>query len=127
MKKNVKIIVSVISVAALAFVCGVKSKNHSMDLFEMNVEALASIEVYGDEETCRTNNGYWNMALVCADGGIISQTCTVSGELTIMGVTIKGNYTAGNVYNGCWARFSCTNSSGNCCNAGEQGIRVYFN
>ena len=90
-----------------------------------NVEVLAQSEMNaGDEEKCRASGGYWNMALVCADGGIELVECTVSGEISFLGITLSGSYTIGNKYYIVWERYSCINSNGNCCDGSAQGIRV---
>lgn len=76
------------------------------------------------QEECSQKNGYWNELLACEDGGVGSQTCTISGEITIMGQTIKGSYTKGNSYSYVWARFTCRTSSGNCCAGERSGVHV---
>lgn len=78
----------------------------------------------GDEATCRSIGGYWNMALVLADGGISSVKCVKTGELSLMGKIINGSYTIGKEYNVTWKRYSCSTVTGNCCNPSAQDIIV---
>lgn len=93
-------------------------------LLSENVEALLQSELPSNEADCRAKNGYWNMALVCSGGGVESVECTVSGQISILGITFSGSYQAGNTYSIVWEMYSCTNSTGNCCPYAEQGIRV---
>jgi len=66
--------------------------------------------------------GFWNMASVCKDSGFETCTCKISGEVSILGVTIKGTYERGKRYHIGWARYECQASSGNCCK--KQGLYV---
>lgn len=77
-----------------------------------------------EESKCHDRNGYWNMALVSDSGGVITQNCTVSGEISILGVTIKGSYEKGKPYSFSWSNWKCTLSNGNCCLSDKQGIRI---
>lgn len=95
------------------------------DLFQENLEVLTDEEIGTEVERqlCLSDGGYWNMASVCADGGIIQITCEIEGELSAFGFTISGAYKKGNTYYGYWERWMCTNSTGNCCK--KQGIEVH--
>lgn len=77
-----------------------------------------------DESKCHDRNGYWNMALVSDGGGVETQKCTVSGEISILGVTIKGSYEKGKPYKFYWSNWKCIISNGNCCLSDKQGIRI---
>lgn len=77
-----------------------------------------------DEDECHNKNGYWNMALVSDSGGVITQKCTISGEISILGITIKGSYQKGENYHFSWANWKCVASNGNCCLSDKQGIRI---
>lgn len=101
------------------------SDNEKSTIVLSNIEALMSSEngeLSGDgeggnytREECLSKGGNWNMASVCVDGGTIQKQCEVSGEITIMGITIKGSYKSGKLYNLFWERYQCQSSSGNCC------------
>lgn len=101
------------------------SKGREFSFVDENVEVLVQSEMNAvNEEDCRAFGGYWNMALVCADGGIELVECTVSGEISFLGFTLSGSYMTGNKYYIVWERYSCINSDGNCCDGSAQGIRV---
>ena len=91
--------------------------NSGKTLLLENLEALA--ESPEDEAArravCYAENGAWNAMTTCDASGIESSTCTIKGELTILGVTLKGEYDKGKKYSLPWARYNCTASSGNCC------------
>ena len=76
------------------------------------------------QEECFQKGGYWNELLANEDGGVTQQTCTVSGEITFLGTSIKGSYTKGNSYTLVWARFACRRSDGNCCDGSRQGVHI---
>jgi hypothetical protein len=132
MKKKIFGSLIIIAIAAVAAFnvnlnLNLTQESNMSPLALANVEALAQNESgagINDENTCRTNGGYWNMALICAGGGVNSVLCTVSGELTILGFTIKGNFSKGKTYNVTWERWACTNSTGNCCIASSQGVQI---
>lgn len=73
-------------------------------------------------EECLRKGGNWNMASVCVDGKAECFKCEVSGEISVLGITLKGSYTKGNTYIISWARYSCQTSEGNCCT--RQGVEV---
>lgn len=101
------------------------NKGRELSFVDENVEVLVQSEMNArNEEECRAFGGYWNMALVCADGGIELVECTVSGEISFLGFKVPGSYTIGNKYYIAWERYSCINSDGNCCDGSAQGIRV---
>lgn len=77
-----------------------------------------------DAKKCHDKNGYWNMALVSDTGGVITETCTKSGEISVLGITIKGSYQKGNSYSFSWSNWKCVSSTGNCCLSDQQGIRI---
>lgn len=110
---------NLLNLNALAYAEGSTPGGGTMNPFEGVGGSIASTE-----EECRQKNGYWNELLDCADGGVSSQTCTIEGEITLLGVTVKGSYTKGNSYTLTWARFACRSSNGNCCNGNAQGIYV---
>ena len=90
---------------------------------ERNLESLTAPpeEPYPEERAaCVSSDGNWNMASVCEAGEISEVTCTVSGEVSICGIIIKGSYTKGKTYSIAWARYKCEASQGNCCK--KQGI-----
>lgn len=60
------------------------------------------------------------MSSVCVNSGFEQVTCEISGEITLLGVTIKGTYKKGQKYPIAWARYECKNSPGNCCK--KQGL-----
>ncbi len=77
------------------------------------------------EEECRNKNGYWNMALVLQSSGVTPISCDIDGKLVIMGLTIfNASYKQGNTYYIAWESFTCTNSTGNCCIASQQGLKI---
>ncbi len=92
-----------------------------------NIEALAHDEDSEDkkrEKECHDQGGYWNMALICADGGIEETECTVAGELSFAGVKISGSYKKGHTYTVSWERWECKDHQKECCQKDEQGVRV---
>ena len=126
MKK--KVIISTFAIAAMALTAftGYKTfgpKKTMADLIlDENIEALTQGEEPYPEERllCIAGGGNWNMATICSDSGIKTVVCTVSGELSVFGITLKGSYTKGNTYFIPWAKYTCTNSNGNCCK--KQGL-----
>lgn len=79
----------------------------------------------GNEEECRSNNGYWNMALVLQSSGVTPITCEKRGELKIWNFILVGyDYLPGHIHYVAWESFSCVASSGNCCIASSQGIHI---
>lgn len=73
-------------------------------------------------EDCLRKGGNWNMASVCVDGSVIQIQCETSGEMTVLGVILKGSFKKGDIINLAWERYSCQSSEGNCCV--KQGIFV---
>lgn len=71
----------------------------------------------GDESTCRSIGGYWNMALICASSNSAKIVCSKTGELSLFNSIIKGSYTVGREYTVFYEQWTCTTSTGNCCNA----------
>ncbi|MDR1737744.1 MAG: NVEALA domain-containing protein [Candidatus Symbiothrix sp.] len=122
--------IAVLAIAAVAAVNVTKSNTKTTALTDIqlaNVEALADNElsIPTGQTECQQNCGYWNMALVCADGGVESVTCTVKGELTVWNIKIvSASFEKGNSYSVAWERWECQNSTGNCCPYNEQGVRV---
>lgn len=76
------------------------------------------------QNDCAKIGGYWNMALVCADGGTTIVQCEFSGKIVVFGMTFEGAYKKGSKYAVAWERWSCANVGGNCCNPSGQGIKV---
>lgn len=124
MKKG--LLLSVIVITALAAVTSYRAffpkTTIAALMLDENIEALTQGEEnYPQERTkCLEEGGFWNMASVCADAKIEMVTCTISGEITLFGVTLKGSYTKGRKYSIPWARYTCTSSIGNCCK--KQGL-----
>ena len=122
----------VLTFAALAIVSFI-SKNNSLqsksEILNTNIEAIASPDdpTWYEMQTiilCFTQGGNYNMASVCQECGFFDPVkCKVTGELTILGVTIKGSYEKGKKYSIPWARYTCTASTGNCCL--KQGLYTY--
>lgn len=114
----------VLTFAALAIVSFI-SKNNSLqsksEILNSNVEAIAS----PDDPTwfemmtmimCFNEGGNYNMASVCQETGFYyNQKCKVTGQLTVSGVTLNGDYRVGQKYDVPWARYTCVASEGNCC------------
>lgn len=135
-KKKIYVAVALIMGALAVFnVKTVLEVNHDYDLVMASIDALSetSGDETGDGETgatikgedkCHENNGYWNMALVCASSGIEQVTITVTGEASVLGVTVKGSYTKGKKYSIMWERWECVASSQNCCLSDKQGLKV---
>ena len=101
------------------------SKNLSK-LVLANIEALADGEDSDKkrEKECHDEGGYWDMVLICTDGGIEETECTVSGELSIAGFKISGSYKKGEVYSVSWERWECKDHKKECCIKDEQGVRI---
>lgn len=120
MKKKIFIL----SFAVLAIV-SVITKNNSLQsksvILNSNVEAIADPDdpdwmTYASMLNCFQQGGNWNMATTLQNSGFFEETkCKVNGELTILGVTIKGAYERGKKYSLPWASYTCTSSNGNCC------------
>lgn len=123
MKKSVIIAYFVLSVFALVLT-SVYFHDRGTALLIYNVEALSqSPESLEGESACRLEGGIWDHYSTCEDGGIITTSCTTSGEITAFGVTLKGSYQSGCTYYLAWARYSCEHKQdGYCCT--EQGIYV---
>lgn len=51
--------------------------------------------------------------------------CTVNGEITILGVSVKGSYQRGNEYYIKWELWSCELLTNGQCYGDMQGIGVY--
>lgn len=147
MKKKMIYVVAVLVLGAVTVfnVKTVLEANHVYDLTMTSIDALSensdgesgeSGGSTGDGESntgaditkeseCHKRNGYWNMALQCADSGLETVTCERSGELTIWGFTIfKINYKKGKEYKVAWSRWACVTSAGNCCLSDKQGLRI---
>jgi hypothetical protein len=73
---------------------------------------------------CYSKDGYWNMSMVPVNSGVVNMTCTIAGELSLLGITVKGSYTKNQSYLLMWMTMGCTSSSGNCCLANNQGIYI---
>ncbi len=130
MKQNkLKLLVMAAIAVAAGGYCGVESFNNDRNGFDslllMNVEALTDGDDDSELEKERKRNCYisgiaWNMASVCVDSGFETTTCTITGEVSLFGVTVKGSYSKGQVTRVPWARYSCQTSNGNCCM--QQGL-----
>lgn len=120
-KKSLAVVVSVSVLSSCWYVY--KRETKPKNRFAMNVEALSARveEDYPEERaSCIASGGNWNMASVCEDAGLQEVICTVSGEASAFGVTIRGSYTKGKAYYIPWARYKCVESKGNCCK--KQGL-----
>lgn len=114
----------VLTFAALAIVSFI-SKNNSLQsksvILNSNVEAIASPDdpTWFEMQTmimCFTNGGNYNMATTCTEAGFYyRQKCKITGQMTIFGVTINGDFLEGHKYDIPWARYTCVDSDGNCC------------
>ena len=84
---------------------------------------LANIEALADGESTQIIHGYY---LKYVNGGVITETCTISGQISVLGVTISGNYTKGGTYSFGWEAYACepANSQSIQCDVGDQGIYV---
>lgn len=95
------------------------------DLLLRNVEVLSGTEskdgeTFSSKELCIAMGGNWNEASHCTASGFEDSTCTISGEISLFGVTLKGSYSKGKKYKIAWDRYSCSESAGNCCT--KQGL-----
>jgi len=123
-------IVAIAAVVAFNLQLNTMTGNKLANVSLMNIEALAAGDKpptgagIKEKEECQNNGGYWNMALVCDGGGVTSVVCNVAGELSVLGFTLKGSYSLGKTYDICWERWACKESSGNCCIASSQGVRI---
>ena len=65
--------------------------------------------------------GNWNMASVLMSSGFENVECKVDGEISFLGITLKGSYyQKGMSYSFPWASYRCESSEGNCCT--KQGL-----
>lgn len=115
----------VLTFAALAIVSFI-SKNNSLQsksvILASNIEALAGDDDDPDFMTmmrmysCYQDDGNWNMASILQNTGFFEETkCKISGQLSVAGVTISGNFERGKKYTLPWASYTCTSSEKNCC------------
>ena len=127
-KKSLFLLPCIAAVAIATFVGTKALKSNASEsnaLLMANVEALsAETEDSEERRNCVNNGGNWNMALCCVDGGTVTKTCEVKGEITVFGVTVKGEWKKGQTVTAAWERWSCVASTGNCCKISEQGVRV---
>ena len=121
MKKKFLLLPCIAAVAIATFVGTktLKSNAYSANsLLLQNVEALTDdneADDSADRNACLQKGGNWNMASVCKASGFENAKCEISGEVTVCGVTVKGNYSRGSKYRIAWARYECVESKGNCC------------
>ena len=108
--KRIFIYLAVI-LASVTVIAVADSRNKVDSFIEANIDALTQYET----DDCISRGGNINMATVCAEAALVNATCNISGEITVLVVTLKGSYTKGNAYVIPWARYTCTNSTGNCC------------
>jgi len=130
MKRKKFLVSGSLMLALVAFAGSYHTYNSSSaveesDLLMANVEALAGNgEISPEEkkrmEECYAKEGNWDMASTCKASGFEDIECSVSGEVSIFGVTLKGSYTKGKSYTIAWARYECIESKGNCCT--KQGL-----
>jgi hypothetical protein len=121
------------TVSAYNVMLSISKSKHAMQL--VSLSAFADSENgTGSENSgagittqseCQANGGYWNMASICAGGGVNSVICAIGGEITFVGVTIfKAELKKGTTYNIVWERWMCTLAPGNCCIASSQGVLI---
>jgi hypothetical protein len=77
-----------------------------------------------NQEQCATHQGYWNMALIAKECGVETVTCGITGEISLLGVKLAGSFIKRKPYVIYWDLFACTQATGNCCMASNQGIRL---
>lgn len=106
MKKIVVFAAVATLVVSAAAEVGVKVCNYySMpELMKANLEALTQEDMPtgGDGWTraeCQAQGGNWNMASTCEEMQIIESTCKINGEISILGITIKGAFEKGKIFN----------------------------
>lgn len=119
MKKRLILVFGIGVLFGVTFTANIsQDKPAGWNLLQANIEALANGEsgsIPRTYEECLKSGGNWNMASVCTDSGFESSVCKISGEISIFGMTLKGNYEKGQRYSIPWARYSCQTSAGNCC------------
>ena len=102
------------------------SNSSEDDIFLANVEALSEEELSKEDQLrqreCYAEGGNWNMASVCAEGGIEVINCERNGEISVLGVVVKGGYKKNKNYLVKWERYECQDSPKNCCT--KQGVFV---
>lgn len=93
-----------------------------------NIDALTDFEgETGNNEDialregCIHSGGNWDMASILASCGFETVECKVDGEISFLGITLKGSYyKKGSSYSMPWASYRCESSAGNCCT--KQGL-----
>lgn len=56
------------------------------------------------------------MASVLKDCGFETVECKIDGEISLLGITVKGSYyKKGSKYSIPWASYRCESAPGNCC------------
>ena len=99
------------------------SASSESDLFLANVEALSEEELSSDEKNrqkeCFENDGEWNMASICVDGGVETVTSDNSKELHLFGAVIKVSK-KNTPYVVKWERYECQDHKHSCCET--QGV-----
>lgn len=129
MKKCVLIIMSMLTIVMSVLTIVVSERRlAAKSLFLANVNALSQGETGKDEsgiplpgpegwkrETCQANGGNWNMSTIVKEAKTVVTNCKVEGEVSILGVKIKGSYEKGNTYEMQITVYDCTASDTNCC------------
>ncbi len=117
----------IISLSIVTILSGViSSKYHNSlstyALYSENVEVLTQGDSFDDllKMQCLSGGFNYNMASIVSNSGFQTVTCEIKGEISLLGVTVKGEYKKGNQYGIPWATYSCSASNGNCCK--KQGL-----
>ena len=123
MKKYFKSLCVSVSFATGILATVIVASSNYDSLLDLNVEALTQGEMSADEIACRAEGGVWNHYSNCEDGGVIVVPCSYEGQITVLGITLKGAYEVGNTYPIYWARYSCEHEAlYYCCT--KQGIYI---
>ena len=119
-----KTLFSGLAVLAIAAVAG-WNMNFNSQTKGMSDVALANVEALADGESTQNIPGYW---LKCFNTGVGTETCTISGKITVLGITIEGNYQKGNSYSYSWEAYQCSevipHNPEIICDISDQGIKV---
>lgn len=128
-----KILISVVTIfiGIIGYICyGLQTTKSELlnTIALVNIDALSNFEgeIGNDHnitsrEGCILFGGNWNMASVLMSSGFENVECKVDGEISFLGITLKGSYyQKGMSYSFPWASYRCESSEGNCCT--KQGL-----
>lgn len=78
------------------------------------------------EDRCKNAGYLYNYALLCEESKLVTQKCSIDGELTVWGKTIFSfSYKKGKEYSVFVDIFKCfDDNKGNCCNSSNQGAWI---